>query len=167
MKDPPQKFKISYLNSVCNFFIISNFKSSGLNSKSYMGRKIFNLKQEGWLTVKLVQEYIYREDIFCKSWYQISKPIEICNFVLWYHEDNNSANVYYDLAYLNKIAIKRIRSLKVKQVHFFCHWKQTKHRTWSSWEGLLRTSRRFTRPDLDGSFQQRKDFCILKCRFLT
>ena len=30
-----------------------------------------------------------------------------------------TANVYYDLAYLNKIAIKRIRSLKVKQVHFF------------------------------------------------
>ena len=44
--------------------------------------------------------------------------MEICNFVLWYHEHNNSANVYYDLAYPNKVAIKRIRSLDVKQVHF-------------------------------------------------
>ena len=42
------------------------------------------------------------EGIFCKSSYQIYKPIEICNFVLWYHEGNNSANVYYDLAYPNK-----------------------------------------------------------------
>ena len=60
-----------------------------------------------------------KEDIFCKSSYQIYKPIEICNLVLWYHEGNNSANVYYDLAYPDKIAIKRIRNLKVKQVHFF------------------------------------------------
>ena len=63
------------------------------------------------------------------------KPIEICNFVLWYHEGNNSANVYYDLAYPYKIAIKRIRNLKVKQVHFsFVEnpGKQAKHRTWSS-----------------------------------
>ena len=43
MNDPPQKFKISYLNSVWNFFIISNFKSSERNSKSFMGRKIFSL----------------------------------------------------------------------------------------------------------------------------
>ena len=60
-----------------------------------------------------------KEDIFCKSSYQIYKPIEICNLVLWYHEGNNSANVYYDLAYPDKIAIKRIRNLKIKQVHFF------------------------------------------------
>ena len=58
------------------------------------------------------------EGIFCKSSYQIYKPTEICNFVLWYHEGNNNANVYYDLAYPNKIAVKRIRNLKVKQVHF-------------------------------------------------
>ena len=58
------------------------------------------------------------EGIFCKSSYQIYKPIEICNYVLRYHEGNNSANVYYYLAYPNKIAIKRIRNLKVKQVHF-------------------------------------------------
>ena len=61
---------------------------------------------------------VYIESIFCESLYQICKPIEICNFVSWYHEDNNSANVYYDLAYPNKISIKKIRSLKVKQVHF-------------------------------------------------
>ena len=55
---------------------------------------------------------------FCKSSYQIYKPIEICNFVLCYHEGKNSANVYYNLAYPDKIAIKRIRILKVRQVHF-------------------------------------------------
>ena len=66
----------------------------------------------------MVQEYTYREGIFCKILYQVYKLIEICNFVLWYHKNNYSANVYYDLAYPNKIAIKRIRSLKVKQVHF-------------------------------------------------
>ena len=58
------------------------------------------------------------EGIFCKSSYQIYKPIEICNFVLWYHEGNNSANVYYDLAYPDKIAIKKIRNFMVKQVQF-------------------------------------------------
>ena len=57
------------------------------------------------------------------------KPIEICNFVLPHHEDNNSANVYYGFAYLNKIAIKRIRSLKVKQVHFSFveNWQNTQN----------------------------------------
>ena len=58
------------------------------------------------------------EGIFCKSLYQIYKPIEICDFVLWYHEGNNSDNVYYDLAYSDKITIKKVRNLKVKQVHF-------------------------------------------------
>ena len=82
-----------------------------------MGRKIFGLTSK---RVDLLSNWfksIYSGS-FCKSSYQIYKPIEICNFVLWYHEGNNSANVYYDLAYLNKIVIKRIRSLKVKQVHF-------------------------------------------------
>ena len=55
------------------------------------------------------------EGIFCKGLYQIYKPIEICNCVLWYLEGNSSAIFFYDLAYPNKIAIKRI---KVKQVHF-------------------------------------------------
>ena len=86
--------------------------------KVFHGKKHFRFdKQEGRCTVKLIQEYIL-EGILCKSLYQIYKPIEICNFVLWYYEDNNSANVFYDLAYPNKIAIKRIRSLKVKQLHF-------------------------------------------------
>ena len=58
------------------------------------------------------------EGIFCKSLYQIYKPIEICDFVLWYHEGNNSDYVYYDLAYPDKITIKKVRNLKVKQVHF-------------------------------------------------
>ena len=58
------------------------------------------------------------EGIFCKSLYQIYKPIEIYNFVFWYHEGNNSANVYYELVYANKIAIKSIKNPKVKQVHF-------------------------------------------------
>ena len=58
------------------------------------------------------------EGIFCKSSYQIYKPIEICDFVLWYHEGNNSDYVYYDLAYPDKITIKKVRNLKVKQVHF-------------------------------------------------
>ena len=117
MKDPLQKFKISYLNSVWNFFIISNFKSSGLNSKGFMGRKIFSLTNKR-VDFCQISSSVYIEGIFCKSSNQIYKPIEICNFVLWYHEGNNSANVYYDLAYPNKIVIKRIRNLKVKQVHF-------------------------------------------------
>ena len=58
------------------------------------------------------------EGIFCKSSYQIYKPIEICDFVLWYHEGNNSDYVYYDLAYPDKITVKKVRNLKVKQVHF-------------------------------------------------
>ena len=58
------------------------------------------------------------EGIFCKSLYQIYKPIEICDFVLWYHEGNNSDYVYYDLAYPDKITVKKVRNLKVKQVHF-------------------------------------------------
>ena len=58
------------------------------------------------------------EGIFCKSSYQIYKPIEICDFVLWYHEGNYSDYVYYDLAYPDKITIKKVRNLKVKQVHF-------------------------------------------------
>ena len=56
------------------------------------------------------------EGIFCKSSYQIYKPIEICDFVLWYHEGNNSDYVYYDLAYPDKITIKKVRNLKVKHV---------------------------------------------------
>ena len=65
-----------------------------------------------WLTRELtyyqIGSRVYIEGIFCKSLDQIYKPVEICNFVLWYHEDN-SAYVYYDLTYSNKIAIKRIR----------------------------------------------------------
>ena len=75
-----------------------------------------------WLTSGLtycqIESRANIEGILCKSYYQIYKPIEIRSFILWYHEDNNSANVYYDLAYPNKITIKRIKSLKVKQVHF-------------------------------------------------
>ena len=76
-----------------------------------------------WLTRGLtycqIGSRVYIEDIFCKSLYQTYKPIEICNFALWYHEDNNSANVHYDLAYPNKkLSLKKIKSLKVKQVHF-------------------------------------------------
>ena len=42
---------LSYFNSAWNFFIISNFKSSEWNSKSFMGRKIFsstNKRVELW-----------------------------------------------------------------------------------------------------------------------
>ena len=89
--------------------------------------------------------------IFCKSSYQIYKPIEISTFVLWYHEGNNSGNVYYDP---DKIAIKKIRNLKVKKAHFSFveNRRKTKHRplTWP-WR----------------TFQQRNDFCILNCRFVT
>ena len=69
------------------------------------------------------------EGIFCKSSYQIYKPIEICDFLLWYHEGNNSDYVYYDLAYPDKITVKKVRNLKVKQVHFsFVENRQnTKH----------------------------------------
>ena len=81
MKDPPQKFKISYLNSVWNFFIISNFKSSGLNSKGFMGRKIFSLTNKR-VDFCQISSSVYIEGIFCKSSNQIYKPIEICNFVL-------------------------------------------------------------------------------------
>ena len=58
---------------------------------------------------------VYMEDIFCKILYQIYKPIEIWNFVLWYHEDSNSANVYYHLAYPNKIAIKRSEASRLSK----------------------------------------------------
>ena len=57
------------------------------------------------LTYCQIGSKVYIEGIFCKSFYQIYKPIEIFNFVLWYHEDNNSANVCYDLPYPKKIAI--------------------------------------------------------------
>ena len=82
-----------------------------------MGRKIFSLTNKR-VDFCQISSSVYIEGIFCKSSDQIYKPIEICNFVLWYVEDNNSADIYYDLAYPNKIAFKRIRSLKVKQVHF-------------------------------------------------
>ena len=123
-----------------------------------MGRKTFGL------TIKRVDllsnwfKSIYSGS-FCKSSYQIYKPIEICNFVLWYHEGNNSANVYYDLAYLNKIVIKRIISKCIS-----LSWKtgetqnmeilrirplenmQDIHLTWS-WL-ILPTAERFPRPRL-------------------
>ena len=82
-----------------------------------MGRKIFSLTNKR-VDFFQISSSVYIEGIFCKSSDQIYEPIEICNFVLWYDEDNNSADIYYDLAYPNKIAFKRIRSLKVKQVHF-------------------------------------------------
>ena len=60
------------------------------------------------LTYCQIGSRVYIEGIFCKSLCQTCKPIEICNFALWYHEDNNSANVHYDLAYPNKkIVIKK------------------------------------------------------------
>ena len=111
------------------------------------------------------------EGIFCKSSYQIYIPIEIRNFMLRYHEGNNSAKVYYGLADPSKISSKRITSLKVKQVHFFfvevihsdtfrtCRWStehgvlenmQAIHLTWSWW--ILPTT---------------KDFHILNFRFVT
>ena len=65
-----------------------------------------------WLTRGLtycrIGSRVYIEDIFCKSLYHTYKPIEFCNFALWYHEDNNSADVHYDLAYPNiKTVIKK------------------------------------------------------------
>ena len=102
------------------------------------------------------------EGIFCKSSYQIYKPTEICDFVLWYHEGNNSDYVYYDLAYPDKITVKKVRNLKVKQVHFSfvenrqntehgvlekASWKRAEnHLTWSWW--ILPTAEWFLHPKL-------------------
>ena len=123
-----------------------------------MGRKIFSLTKKR-VDFCQISSSIYIEGIFCKSLDQIYKPIEICNFVLWYDEDNNSADVYYDLAYPNKIAFKRIRSLKVKQGHFsFVENRQnTEHevlgKAYLTWSLV--------------SFRQQKDFCILNFRLIT
>ena len=119
MKDPPHKFKISYLNTTV-FGIFSLFQI--LKAMNEILKVSWEEIFSGWLTGGLIYcqigSIVCREGIFCKSLYQIYKPVEICNFILWYHGGNNSANVYYDLAYPNKIAIKRMRSLNVKQVYF-------------------------------------------------
>ena len=129
----------------------------------FHGKKDFQFDKQEGLTYCQFGSRVYIEGIFCKSLYQIHKPIEICNFVLWYHEDNNSVNVYYDLAYPNKTAIKRIRSLNVKQVHFLS-WKIGKTQ---NMEFLRKPLENMEEIHLTWSFQQRKDFCILNCRFVT
>ena len=91
-----------------------------------------------------------KEGIFCKSSYQIYKPIEICNFVLWYHEGNNSANVYYDLAYPNKkwisLSWKTGETQNMEFLRRPLENVQEIHLTWSWW--ILPTAEWFLHPKL-------------------
>ena len=111
-----------------------------------------------------------KEGIFCKSSYQIYVPIEIRNFMLQYHEGNNSAKVCHGLADPNKI-LKELQASRLSKCISFlwktihsdifrtCMWStehgvlesmQAIHLTWSWW--ILPTA---------------KDFHILNFRFVT
>ena len=124
----------------CNSSIKSHRSSHYRCSTKKLLLKIFQYPQENTCVFNKAANYacfhkltiltwktLCFKGIFCKSSYQIYKPIEISTFVLWYHEGNNSGNVYYDP---DKIAIKKIRNLKVKKAHFSFveNRRKTKHR---------------------------------------
>ena len=79
-----------------------------------MGRKIFSLTNKR-VDFFQISSSVYIEGIFCKSSDQIYKPIEICNFVLWYDEDNNSADVYYDLVTQIKLSLKESEASRLSK----------------------------------------------------
>ena len=163
MKDPSQIFKISYLNSVWNFFIISNFKSNELNSKIFTG-KIFSLTNKRVDVLSNWFKSIYRERAFSVKF--CIKYINQWKFAILYCGIIKTTTVQMFIMILLtriKSPLKELEASRLSK-YISLSWKIDKTR---NMEFLRRPLENMHEIYLTRSFHQRKDFCILNCRFVT